>query len=134
MKKAMLALCAAVMMLVLGGCGLVHVEGEPRTPLAYTVVSSKELPEEIASLIDEKKEKEFQMTYQNGEELYLIRGYGRQPSGGYSIQAEEVGLSSNAVFFRTKLLGPQEEDVGKEPSYPVIVVKIEFREEPVVFE
>lgn len=134
MKKTALALWAAVMLLVFGGCGLVRVEKAPREPLDYTLVNSREVPEEIKKLIETKKTREFQMTYQSGEDLYLIKGYGQQLTGGYSIQVEELGISENAVFFRTKLLGPQEDEAGKEPSCPCIVVKIKFREEPVVFE
>lgn len=66
--------------------------------------------------------------------MYLIKGYGRQMSGGYSIQVTELSLSSAAVFFKTKLIGPSEESQGSEPSYPYIVVKTEYREEPVQFQ
>ena len=46
---------------------------------------------------EEKKEKEFQMAYQRGDEMYLIKGYGRQMSGGYSIQVTDLSVSSNAT-------------------------------------
>ena len=82
---------------------------------------------------EEKKEKEFQMVYQKGEDLYLIKGYGRQMSGGYSIQVTDLSASVNAVFFETKLIGPTEEVQGGEPSYPYIVVKTEYRDVPVQF-
>ena len=73
------------------------------------------------------------MTYQSGEDLYLVKGYGQQTTGGYSIQVEELGVTPKAVFFKTKLLGPREADPGSEPSYPYIVVKIKYRKEPVQF-
>ena len=118
---------------VLGGCSLIRIEEEERRPLEYTVVKQEDIPKEAEALIEEKKKKEFQMTYQVGEELYLIRGYGQQMTGGYSIAAEEVSASGNAVFFRTKLLGPSESQMGAEPSYPYIVVKIKYTDMPVVF-
>lgn len=129
------ALLAGLVLLsvILGGCSLIRIEEEERKPLEYTVVKQEDIPEEAAELIERKKKQEFQMTYQVGEELYLIRGYGQQMTGGYSIQAEEVSASSNAVFFRTKLLGPSESQVGSEPSYPYIVVKIRYTDMPVVF-
>ena len=40
------------------------------------------------------------MTYQSGEELYLIKGYGQQMTGGYSIQVAELSLSDTAVFLK----------------------------------
>ena len=98
MKKTALALLAAVMLLVFGGCGLVRVEKAPREPLDYTLVNSREVPEEIKKLIEAKKTREFQMTYQSGEDLYLIKGYGQQLTGGYSIQAEELGIWKMLFF------------------------------------
>ncbi len=38
------------------------------------------------------------MTYQSEKELFLIKGYGQQMSGGYSIQVEELGVTSQAIF------------------------------------
>ena len=54
-------------------------------------------------------------------------------SGGYSISVEELGWTSQAVFFRTMLLGPSDEKITiSPPSYPYIVVKTEYRKEPVI--
>ncbi len=53
-----------------------------------------------------KKEKEFQLSYETGEDLYLAKGYGRQMSGGYSIQVEELGESGNGLFFCYKTSWP----------------------------
>lgn len=106
---------------------MIKIEEAERTPLKYTVADRSQIPEEAAKLIEEKKEKEFQMVYQKGEDLYLIKGYGRQMSGGYSIQVTDLSASVNAVFFETKLIGPTEEVQGGEPSYPYIVVKTEYR-------
>ena len=82
-----------------------------------------ELPEEAETIVEEKKAGKFQMTYQSGNDLYLIRGYGKQMSGGYSIQVKELSESSTAVFFETKLIGPAPEEQSGEPSYPYIAVE-----------
>lgn len=134
MKKwGALLVCLVLLASILGGCSLIRIEEEERKPLEYSVVNQEDIPKEAAALIEGKKKQKFQMTYQVGEELYLIRGYGQQMTGGYSIQVEEVSASSNAVFFRTKLLGPSESLVGSEPSYPYIVVKIKYTDMPVEF-
>ena len=81
-----------------GGCSLVKIEEGERTPLEYTVVDTAELPQSAQELIQEKKADDFQMTYQKGDTLYLIRGYGKQMSGGYSIQVAELSASSTTIF------------------------------------
>lgn len=134
MKRTAAFLSFLILLLMLGGCRMVRIEEGGRTSLEYTVADQSQVPEEAAQLIEEKKEKEFQMAYQKGEDLYLIKGYGRQMSGGYSIQVTELSASVNAVFFATKLIGPTEEVQGGEPSYPYIVVKTEYRDLPVQFQ
>lgn len=133
MKKFFLLLCASALLLTLGGCRMIRIEEAKRTPLDYTVVSGDEMPREAAALIEEKKDRDFQMTYQVGDDMYLIRGYGRQMSGGYSVQVTDLSVSSTAVFFETKLIGPSEDSRGGEPSCPYIAVKTQYREEPVQF-
>ena len=123
-----------IFLLMAGGCSLVKIEEGERTPLAYTVVETAELPSSAQEMIQEKKDRDFQMTYQTGDTVYLIRGYGKKMSGGYSIQVAELSVSSTAVFFKTRLIGPEKENQSGAPSYPYIAVKTEYREEPVIFE
>ena len=96
-----------IFLLMAGGCSLVKIEEGERTPLAYTVVETAELPSSAQEMIQEKKDRDFQMTYQKGDTVYLIRGYGKKMSGGYSIQVAELSVSSTAVFFKTKQIGPE---------------------------
>lgn len=136
MKKASVLLGVILWSLfLLSGCNFIRIEEEPRKPLEYSIVKSENLPAELAALIQEKKAKEFQLTYQSEKDLYLIKGYGQQMSGGYSISVEELGVTSQAVFFRTQLIGPSDgKTTLSPPSYPYIVVKMEYRKEPVIFE
>ena len=91
--------------------------------------------DDIDMLIEENKESEFQLTYQDGSYLYLLKGYGKQETGGYSIQIEDLSLWDNAIHLQTTLIGPEEDkDLKDEPSYPYLVVKMKYREEPVIFE
>ena len=93
-----------------------------------------DFPDKVKELIAENKESEFQLTYQDGSCLYLIKGYGKQKTGGYSIQIEDLSLWENAIHLQTVLLGPEEEDLKDDPSYPYLVVRMKYREEPVIFE
>ena len=122
-------------LLLVSGRNFIRIEEEPRKPLEYSIVKNEDLPAELAALIQEKKANEFQLTYQSEKDLFLIKGYGQQMSGGYSISVEELGVTSQAVFFRTQLIGPSDgKAVLSPPSYPYIVVKMEYQKEPVIFE
>ena len=128
---AFLYLCVCL----LCGCKVTDMASDKTESLDYTVVKEEEIPEEIKKLIEEKKAQEFQMTYQSDDYLYLLRGYGQQMSGGYSIQIEDLSLGENAIYFKTTLIGPSKgEAISKEPSYPYIVVQLKYREEPVQFQ
>lgn len=133
MKKAVCLLAALVLAAVLSGCGLIRIEEEERKPVDYTVVERQDIPAALDEIMNEKKEKEFQLSYQTEEALYLAKGYGRQMSGGYSIQVEELGASSNGLFFVTRLIGPKDLNEAGVPSYPCIVIKTEPQKKPVVF-
>ena len=127
-----LGVCLAVAVF-LTGCELIRIEEGERTPVEYAIVKQEELPDEAVEFIEQRKKKEFQMTYLVGDVLYLLKGYGEQMTGGYSIQVEEVSESENAVFCKTRLIGPEKADAGSEPSYPCIVLKIRETEKPIEF-
>ena len=57
----------------------------PRKPLEYSIVKQENLPAELTALIEEKKGKEFQMTYQSEKELFLIKGSGTEYRKGNII-------------------------------------------------
>lgn len=127
-----LGVCLAVAVF-LTGCELIRIEEGERTPVEYAIVKQEELPDEAVEFIEQRKKKEFQMTYLVGDVLYLLKGYGEQMTGGYSIQVEEVSESENGVFCKTRLIGPSEGNQGGEPSYPCIVLKIKKTGKPVQF-
>ena len=93
------------------------------------------IPQALAELIGKKREKPFKLTYADGQDMYIVIGEGPQTGGGYSITVKELYLTENSVVIRTELLGPEKgEATGTDPSYPVLIVKTEFLEEPVVFQ
>ena len=118
-----------------GGCAAKKAEKEKVRDLDYTVVEDSDLPEELKNEIEQKKTAHFKYTYETGEYLYIVMGYGQQETGGYSITVKELYLSSNAVFFKTELKGPEkEETISQAPSCPYVVIKTEKTGKPVVFE
>lgn len=121
--------------ILLCGCSLGTGENTRLRDLEFTVVSEERLPEELKTLIAERKNAEFKVTYNDNEFLYICIGYGEQQTGGYSIAVNDLYLTDNSICVGTSLLGPGPEDTtGAAPSYPYIVIKTEYLDKPVVFE
>lgn len=122
----------------LAGCAKEKDPLEKIKDLEFTVLAEENIPEELKSVIEEKKGNAFKVTYQDNGFLYICIGYGEQVSGGYSITVNDLYLTENAMYVDTTLIGPDPADtaVAKKntPSYPYIVIKTEFIDKPVVFD
>ncbi len=128
-------ICLSALVILLMGCKADKIDEERLTDLEYTVTSEDRLPEELKVLVDGKKQQPFKMTYQDGDYLYICQGYGTQPTGGYSIQVDEVYRTSNAIYFSSTLIGPSEAELKTEKeTTPYIVIKIEYQDMTVVFD
>lgn len=135
MKKIEIALLVFVVVLMLSGCTLLSEERVKLRDLDFTVLSEEKIPEELKKLIEEKKMEPFKLTYSDNEHLYICIGYGEQTTGGYSIAVNELYLTDTAICVSTSLLGPDVSEKRNEvPTYPYIVIKTEYLEQPVVFE
>lgn len=120
--------------LLLAGCGLGGDTKEPGTELDFTVVKPEEIPEELKKVMEEHKEEEIQIIFEDKGRLYAVRGYGKQETGGYSISVDECLEGENKIYIATTLIGPsQTEGLSKDPSFPVIVLKMEGRDKEVEF-
>ena len=126
------------MLCLLAGCGRHRDPMEKIKDLEFTVLAEENIPEELRTVIEEKKSSAFKVTYQDNGFLYICVGYGQQVSGGYSITVNALYLTDNAIYADTTLLGPDPADPATEkkkaPSCPYIVLKTEFIDKPVVFE
>lgn len=119
----------------LTACSVEKEELEKVRDLEFTVVGETDLPEELKNVIEEKKMGPFKLTYTDDQNLYIVVGYGEQETGGYSISVKELYLTENAIVTDTELLGPQMgETTGVEKSYPFVVIKTEYLEQPVIFQ
>ena len=130
-------MCLGILLMLLtmtvGGCKVEEKSDAKVSDMKFTVISEKELPDELKKIIEEKKQKEMKLTYMSGDKLYIVRGV--QKTGGYSIQVKDLYQAKNAVYFKSELIGPGENDVSeKVESYPYIVVSTEKTEDIVVFE
>lgn len=113
-----------VFLLTLCGCGTSGGGMGERADVEFTVVPPEEVPQELSEILEKNKAREIRMTYQDGEELYLIRGYGEQKTGGYSISVVECSEDEENLYFLTQLIGPEDpEGLSEDPSYPYLVAK-----------
>ena len=99
-----------VLVFLLAGCQGASTAGE-QVPVAFSVEEERTLPAALRQAIKENEAREIRMTFEDGDDLYLIRGYGEQKTGGYSIAVDAC----------------TEDDAEKQPkdaSYPYIVVRV----------
>lgn len=136
-KSWMLA-CLLIWVIVvrmLTGCGMSKDDENKVRDLDFTVTGEADVPQELQKIIGEKKTSAFKLTYSDDQNLYIVVGYGEQPTGGYSIAVNELYLTKNSIVINTELKGPETgEKPGEEKSYSYIVIKTEFLEHPVVFQ
>ena len=134
-RKLVVALLLMCQIVALGGCTMLSEERVKLNDLGFTVLSEEVIPEELKTIIDEKKAEPFKLTYSDEAYLYIVIGYGQQATGGYSIAVNELYLAEESIYVNTTLLGPEKKEVGNNaPSCPYIVLKTDFIDKPVVFE
>lgn len=135
MKKLAAIMIAALFAALFTGCTLLSEERVKLKDLDFTVLSEEKIPEELLSIINEKKAEPFKLTYSDQDYLYICIGYGEQATGGYSIAVNELYLTDSAIYVNTELLGPEaSEKSNATPSYPYIVIKTEYLDQTVIFE
>ena len=134
-KKRILILFSVLFSLLLfSACKGKEDEVKKVKDLEFTVVEEADIPESLKKLVNEKKKQAFTMSYADGDYLYIVVGYGEQPSGGFSISVDELFLGEEAVYIHTNLIGPSEKDlVTTAYTYPYVVVKTEYLDKIVEF-
>lgn len=143
--------CRAIWLIVLlmfsGGCQVLDKKTADGNVLEYTIADEKKVPEEMAERMKEMEEKPFQITYVQGDRLYVGQGYGKQEMEGYAIRVDSCMEAQDVICVRTTLLGPgsdETEKAGEEPEnvcvregalsrYPYVVLEMAKSEKPVIF-
>ena len=126
---------AVLLTMIFTGCTMLSNERVKLKDLDFTILGEEKIPEELLSIVNEKKAEAFKLTYSDQEYLYICIGYGEQETGGYSIAVNELYLTDSSVFVNTELLGPEPtEKSNPTPSYPYIVIKTEYVDQTVIFE
>ena len=129
MKKRRWTAAAVAVMLLFTGCSFGTLKEQKTGEIEYEIVKKEEIPEKLKEEIAEAEKSEMWISYADtgneGRYLYIVRGYGRQETTGYSIE----------VVVRTTLLGPQKkEKTHKKKTYPYIVIKIPYTDKQIIYE
>lgn len=109
---------------------------DTKTPVEFELCADEDLPDELAAMIEEKKEEEFQFTYETSAYLYLAAGYGEQPRGEYVAAVREIYENEDGIFADMVLIDRSysEDKAAGEPSvYPYIVLRCGKKGKPVFF-
>lgn len=135
MKKLCLYVLIMGCILLFTACSVQKDSTKKIRDTDFTVVDARDVPEELKSQIEEKKAETFELTYADEGYLYIARGYGKQETSGYSVEVIECYETSNTICIKTNLLGPpKEEEILEKPTYPYVVIKLEYSEKSIVFE
>ena len=117
------------------GCGMMKQKKVEGTEVDYTVVKKADYPQEITEFIELKRQEKFQVSFQCQDSLYLVKGYGIQSTGGYSIQVEYIKETGDELHIKTKLIGPNASEPHLDAmSCPILVVKMESRDKKIIFD
>lgn len=124
----------AITLFLFTGCNVKKEDGEKVRDLEFTVTGEEDVPQQLKTILSEKRTEPFKLTFTDEQNLYIAVGYGPQQTGGYSIQVKELYLTENAIVLNTELLGPEKgETAAPETSYPFIIIRTELLENPVIF-
>ena len=119
----------------LAGCSVKKYDETKQNDVDFTVLSEEEIPEQVSEIIETSKTENFRKTYSDKDYLYIIIGYGAQPTSSYSIEIQELYESSDALYITSMLKCPSRtEKVLEIETYPYIVVKVQHTDKAVVFQ
>lgn len=135
-------------LLFLGGCQVLEKKIPDGKPLEYAVSDENRVPGELKRRIAELAENPFQITYVEGDRLYIGQGYGRQETKGYAIRIDSCVEGADVIGVKTTLLGPGSDEIrqdgelpenvcmreGELSACPYVVLEMGKSEKPVVFE
>lgn len=122
------------LLFVLCSCGIEQYDDTKINDLDFTVLAQEDIPQPAMEIINNCKTENFRKTYSDGSFLYIIIGYGAQPTTNYSISIEDLYEAENAIFVSTMLKGPSKrETVIETETYPYVVLKLQLSDKTIIF-
>lgn len=120
--------------LLMQGCSMQEASDKKVSDVSFTVISEEDAPEALLKAIEEKKREPFKLSYCDEKDMYLVVGYGKQPTGGYSIVVDEFYKTENTLVFATTLKGPgAAANISDAETYPYIIAKTEYIDYEIIY-
>ena len=136
-RKGLAILLLLTVFLTMSSCGRKQQETrsyENAQDVVYEIVTGSDVPHKVNEKIYKAKEKSFGFSYRDGDSMYVVFGFGRQNTGGYSIEVVAVKENEEAIIVEAKMVAPAPEEViSTSPSYPYMILKMANVEKDVQF-
>lgn len=127
-------LCLVLSVCLFSGCEVEQYDDTKVADLDFTLLAQEDIPKQVMDVINESKTENFRKTYTDKDYLYIIIGYGAQPTTNYSIVIEDLYEAKNAIFVSSMLKGPSKhEEVVEKETYPYVVLKLNYSDKTVIF-
>lgn len=98
-------------------------------------VVQEELPEEVASWIENSQNTWLAQEKVVEDIMYLLVTYGEKPTGGYSVDIQQVMESEEEIIVKLSFTQPGEDDIVTQAiTYPYDLFSMKPTEKPVVYE
>lgn len=103
------------------------------------VCVESQLPDELREIIEEKKDKAFNLTYRNNKYLFIVVGYGEKDRSNYFVGVRDICASDRGIYVSTELMTDKmiSMDVVKRgvySRYPYIVLRSKVNDLTVFFD
>lgn len=120
---------------ILTACNIETTDHTKIKDLDYTICDEAKLPPALLTLIQEKRKEPFKLSYRTKDYLYIVVGYGAQDRTDLSVTMDELYLTKNSIFVKTRLVALEDTTLENNiVSYPWIAVKCELYDLQVVFQ
>lgn len=119
--------------MLLAGCHFFSASDDGED-LAYDICDETMLPEELAAVINTKKEEEFKFTYSNNTYTYIVVCAGTYDRADVSVDVDELYKDDNAIYVKTVLRQNSDAEQDMETVvFPYVVIRILKSDLQVIF-
>lgn len=136
----MIGICVWAFCLLAVGCSAGKKENLPAADymsapdVVYELVSGTQVPQKVYERIFHRQKERFGFTYEDENDQYIAFGFGRMPTGGYSIQVLAVKDTKDTIVVEAKIIAPEPGEVVRDQeSYPYLILRVEGNQKHVQF-